>query len=117
MREGISCHNNYGVRSQKPQCTLPHVIGGVLCFHVGRPCVCPSVCPSVIRTSVRTSFPFDNIVIINGFHSNFANTFVPTMSCLGLLMGKYPSLITELWHLSMYKNGFWPLVPLLLGVS
>ena len=26
--------------------TPPHVSGGVLCFHVGRPCVCPSVCPS-----------------------------------------------------------------------
>ena len=36
---------------------LPHVSGGLLCFHVGRPSVCPSVRlsvrPSEVRTSVR----------------------------------------------------------------
>ena len=37
--------------------TPPHASGGVLCFHVGR----PSVCPSVSRTSVRFSFPDDNL--------------------------------------------------------
>ena len=36
--------------------TPPHNSGGVLWFHVGRPCVCPSV-----RPSVRFSFPDDNL--------------------------------------------------------
>ena len=48
----------------------------------------PSVRPSIVRTSVRTSFPFDNLVLINGFHSNFAYAFALTMSRLGLLMGE-----------------------------
>ena len=29
--------------------TPPHISGRVLCFHVGRPCVCPSV----VRPSIR----------------------------------------------------------------
>ena len=33
--------------------TLLHVSGGVLCFHVGRPCV---LRPSVVSTSVRPHF-------------------------------------------------------------
>ena len=37
--------------------TPPHVSGGVLCFHVDRPCVCPSI----VRPSIRTSFPFDTL--------------------------------------------------------
>ena len=41
--------------------TPPHNRGGVLWFHVGRPCVCPSVCPSVSRPSIRSSFPDDNL--------------------------------------------------------
>ena len=53
------------------------------------PFVCPSVCLPVVHTSVRTSFQFDNLLFIYGFHSNFAYAFVPTMSCLGLLMGKF----------------------------
>ena len=39
--------------------TPPYFSDGVLCFHVGRPCVCPFVCPSVHRnvgsTYVRPS--------------------------------------------------------------
>ena len=41
--------------------TPPHNSGGILWFHVGRPCVCPSVRPSVSRTSVRFSFPDANL--------------------------------------------------------
>ena len=37
--------------------TPPHDSGGVLWFHVGRPCVCPPV----IRPSVRISFSGDNL--------------------------------------------------------
>ena len=35
--------------------TPQHVSGGVLCFHVGRPCVRPSVHPSVHSPYVRPS--------------------------------------------------------------
>ena len=37
--------------------TPPHNSGGVLRFHVERPCVCPSV----VRPSFRFSFPDDNL--------------------------------------------------------
>ena len=37
--------------------TPPHDSGGVLSFHYGRPCVCPSV----VRPPVRISFPDDNL--------------------------------------------------------
>ena len=56
------------------------------------PSVWLSAHPSVVRTSVRTSFPFDNLSIINRFHSDFAYALVPTMSCLELLMGKFTHL-------------------------
>ena len=43
--------------------TPPHDSGGVLWFHVGRPCVSvrPSVHSSVVGPSVRFSFPDDNL--------------------------------------------------------
>ena len=72
--------------------TPPHVSGGVLCFHVGRPCVCPSVRPSVRSMYVRPSaLRFRSIteVFVNGFHSNFAYAIVPTMSRLGSSIGKF----------------------------
>ena len=31
--------------------TPPHASGGVLCFHVGRPCACPSVRSKYVRPS------------------------------------------------------------------
>ena len=69
-----------------------------------------------IRVSVRmyvclSALRFRSIteVFINGFHSNFAYAFVPRMSHLGLLMGKFRLFITELWHLSMVKIMFFGL--------
>ena len=89
--------------------TLPHVSGGVLCFHVGRPCVCPSVCPPVrstyVRPSIHTSFPFDNLSIYKRisfiFCIRICTNYVSLV--LGLLMGKFP-FITQLWQWSMYKT-------------
>ena len=40
--------------------TPPHNSGGVLWFHVGRPCICPSVRQSYVHPSIRFSFPDDN---------------------------------------------------------
>ena len=48
-----------------------------------------AVSVSVEPTSIGTSFPFDNFKYLNEFHSNFAYAFVPTMSHLGLLKGKF----------------------------
>ena len=46
----------------KPFHTPPHDRGGVLWFHLGCLCVCPSVCPSVVCPSVSFfSFPDDNL--------------------------------------------------------
>ena len=39
--------------------TPPHNSGGILWFHVGRPC--PSVCLSVVYPSIRFSFLVDNL--------------------------------------------------------
>ena len=45
--------------------TPPHDSGGVLWFHAGRPCVCPSVSQSVfrppVRPFVRVSFPDNDL--------------------------------------------------------
>ena len=74
---------------------LPHNSGGVLWFHVGRPCVRPSVHPSVIRPSV---FRFQMItwVNINGFSPNLVCALILWRSGLGLLMGKFCQIFTEL---------------------
>ena len=44
------------VKSSSIFYTPPHDSGGVLWFHIGRPCVCPSACPSI-----RFLFPDDNL--------------------------------------------------------
>ena len=75
--------------------TPPHSGGGVLWFHVGRPCVRPSV----RRTSVRPSvFRFRMItwVNINGFSPNLVCALIVWRYGLGLLMGEFRQLLTEL---------------------
>ena len=44
-----------------------------------RPCLRLSVCSVYVRPSARL-FPFDNLSILNGLHSNFAYAYVPTVS-------------------------------------
>ena len=97
--------------------TPPHVSYGVLCFHVGRPCVCSYVHNTYVRPSIRTSFSFDNLSIYKRISFKFCLWICTNNVSLGIVNGLIPLLITELWHLSMYKNGFWTLVPLLFGVS
>ena len=61
--------------------TPPHNSGGVLWFHVGRPCVCPSVHrtyvrPSIGLTSVRPFlFPYGNL-------SKHQWTFIKLDTCM-----------------------------------
>ena len=74
--------------------TPPHNSGGVLWFHVG----CPCVCPSVVRPSVHPSvFRFRMITWINfnGFSPNLVYALILWRSGLGLLMGKFRQIFTE----------------------
>ena len=56
-----------------------HVSGGVLCFHVGRPCVCPSV---------RTLFPFDNLSIYKRISFEFCICICIKNVSLGIVNGQ-----------------------------
>ena len=69
--------------------TPPHFSGGVLCFHVGRPCVCPSVYPSV-----RTSFPFDNLSIYKRISFKFCICICIKNVSLRIVNGQ----ISIIWH-------------------
>ena len=71
--------------------TPPHNSGGVLWFHVGRPCVrLLYVHPSVFRFRMVTG------VNINGFSPNLVCALILWRSGLGLLMGKFPQIFTQL---------------------
>ena len=54
-----------------------HVSGGVLCVHVGCPCVCQFVCSTCVslyvRPFVRTWFPIDNKILLTDLIYIFAN--------------------------------------------
>ena len=69
--------------------TPQHVSRGVSCFHIGRPCVRPSVRSTYGRPSAPR-FRSITEVFIDGFYCNFAYAFVPIMSRMGLLVGKFP---------------------------
>ena len=99
--------------------TPPQVSGGVLSLllavrvSVRLSVVCTYVCPSV-----RTSFPFDSLSIYKRISFKFCICICTKNVSLRIVNGKIISIIiTELWHLSMYIDGFRPLVPLLFGVS
>ena len=66
--------------------TPPHNSGGVLWFHVRRPCVCPSVVHSRMITWVN----------INGFSPNLVCALIMWISGLGLLMGNFRQIFREL---------------------
>ena len=68
--------------------TLPLYSGGVLWFHIGRPCVRPSVCPSVVGPSVFC-FRMITWVNINGFSPNLVCALILWRSGLGSLMGEF----------------------------
>ena len=66
----------------------PHNSVGVLWFHIGRPCVCPSVYLSVFL------FTENNLVNINGFQPNLVCSLMLWRSGLGILMGKFCQFLT-----------------------
>ena len=69
--------------------------GGVLWFHVGGPCVYPSVRQLYVRPSV---FRFRMITWVNiyGFSPNLVCALKLWRSGLGLLMGEFRQILTEL---------------------
>ena len=68
--------------------TPPQVSGGVLCFHVGCPCVCPSVHRLYIRPSVCTSFPFDSLSIYKRIPFKFCICICTINVSLGIVNGQ-----------------------------
>ena len=66
--------------------TPPHNSGGVLWFHVGRPCVRPYVFRFRMITWVN----------INGFSPNLVCALILWSSGLGLLLGKFRQTLTEI---------------------
>ena len=78
--------------------TPPHYSGGVLWFHVGCPCVCPSVHPSVVRPSILRFRMITSSYQVNvsGFSPNLVCALIMWRSDLGLLMGKFRQILMEL---------------------
>ena len=68
--------------------TPPQVSGGVLCFHVGCPCVCPSVRSLYVRPSVRTSFPFDSLSNYKRISFKFCICICTNNVSLGIVNGQ-----------------------------
>ena len=58
--------------------------------------VCLSIRPSISHTSVRISFPDDNLSKHNGFSPNLVSALILWRSGLGLLMGNFRQILTEL---------------------
>ena len=75
--------------------TPPLSCGGALWFHVGRPFVCPNVRQSYVHSSV---FRFRVLtgVNINEFSPNLVCALILWRYGLGLLMGKFRQILTEL---------------------
>ena len=91
--------------------TPPQDSGWKLWFHVGCLCGVP-VCPSVVCTSVHTSvFRFWMItwVNINGFSPNLVCALILWRSGLGLLLGKFRQIFTELSARDMIMEGYYSL--------
>ena len=79
--------------------TPPLSCGGILWFHVGCSCVCPSVSLSVHPLVVLPSvFRFQMItwVNFNGFSPNLVWALILWRSGLGLLMGKFRQILMVL---------------------
>ena len=81
---------------------------------------CHSVRPSVRSMYVRPSalrFRSITSVFINGFHSNFAYAFAQQFLAWDCQWANFNNLSQSYGTCQGTKNGFWPLVSLLVGVS
>ena len=85
--------------------TQPHNSGGVSWFHVGLPCVCPSIWHPSILLSIHISFLDDNVSIHQWiFHQTWCVHLILWRSGLGLLIGKFYQILTELsaWGMPIF---------------
>ena len=77
--------------------------------------VCPSVRPSVRPCS---PFPIDNLSIYSRNFFKFCIHIVIGDEWYGILNGQNPSIFNRVTALfSYWKNGFWPVIPLLFMIS
>ena len=74
--------------------TPPHNSGGVLWFHVGRPCACLSIQPSVSHPCVF-AFRMITWVNVNGFSPNLVSALILWRSGLDLIMGKFRQMFSS----------------------
>ena len=77
----------------------------------------PSVRPWYVRPSVRTSFPFDNLSIYERISFKFCICIFTKFVSLGIVNGQISIIYHKVMVLVNVQNMFWPLVPLLFGVS
>ena len=71
--------------------------------------------PSVVRPSVLLSLPGDNLININGFSPNLVCTLILWRSGLGLLMGKFCQIFTELSASDTIMEEYYSLTFLLIS--
>ena len=74
--------------------------GGVLCFHVGHPCVCSSI---VCTSNHRHFQSVDN----DGF-SQIWICICTNSVLLGIVNGLVSKIVTEFWHVNVQKMVFMP---------
>ena len=81
--------------------------------------VCPSIRLSVHSIlSVRSTFPFDNFSIHERISFKFCICISTNNVSLGIVNGQISIIYHRVMELvNVQKNGFWPLIPLLFGVS
>ena len=90
--------------------TPPHDSGGVLWFHVGRPCVfvCPPIGRTSIRPSVRISFPDDNLSKYKWIFTKFGLYIDIVKIWFGIVNGQISSnfdRVISLRHAHIFVSG------------
>ena len=69
---------------------------------------CPSVCPSILPSVRPSAIRFNSLpgAFFNQFSSNMVYELILGRSVLGLRMGKFRQISTELWPLIDVRNWF-----------
>ena len=86
--------------------TPPLKCGGVLCYTFG----CLSVRPC-------SPFPIDNLSIYSRYFFKFCIHIVIGDEWYGIVNGQNLSIFNSYCPFSYWKNGFWPVIPLLFMIS
>ena len=95
------------------------LVAGYYLFTLAIPVsVSPSVRPSVVCPSVHTSFLLDNFRIYKRISFKFCICICTKNVLLGIVNGQISIIYHKVRALAkVTKYGFWPLLPLLFGVS